>query len=287
MTEPHRENARFRRRYGPWALITGASDGIGGALAAAVAARGLNVVLIARNEDRLHHLADQLHTAHGVDTVVIAADLSEPTAVADLPVQTRQLDIGLVILAAGFGAAGQFTDIPAPDQLAMVDVNVTAVTALSHAFASRLAARDRGGLLLFGSLLGWQGVPGQAVYAATKAYVQVLAEGLRAELRPRGVDVVAVAPGPVRSGFGARAGLTMTSATAPQVVATGALAALGKRGTVVPGARGKFLTAALATLPRRQRTRVLGRVIAKMTTIKPASDQGIRPMSSLPGSRLL
>lgn len=273
MTRRPGDDEDFRRRYGPTALITGAGDGIGRALAAAVAARGLDVVLTSRNEQRLHELAAQLRSAHGVEATVIRADLADAAAVAYLEEQTRTVDIGLAVLAAGFGAAGQFIQLAAADQLEMIAVNITAVTALSHAFASRFIAREGGGLVVFGSLLGWQGVPGQAVYAATKAYVQSLAEGLHGELGPRGVDVIAVSPGPVRSGFATRAGLTMTSATSPPVVAAAALAALGRRTTVVPGAHGKFLTATLATLPRQLRTRVLARIMAKMTTVDPVPDQ--------------
>jgi short-subunit dehydrogenase len=147
----------------------------------------------------------------------------------------------------------------------LIALNITAVTSLSHTFAGRLAARGKGGIVLFGSIVGWQGVPGQANYAASKAYVQNLAEGLHDELKPRGVDVLSIAPGPVDSGFGARAGLTMTSATSPEVVAKAVLGALGRR-TVIPGARAKFLTSALTPLPRRIRSRILGNVIAGMRT---------------------
>jgi short-subunit dehydrogenase len=125
---------------------------------------------------------------------------------------------------------------------------------------------------LIGSIVGWQGVPGQANYAASKAYVQNLAEGLHDDLKPLGVDVLAVAPGPVDSGFGARAGLRMNSATSPDVVATTALNALGRRRTVIPGSRAKFLTAALTLLPRRLRSLVLGKVIADMRIATAAED---------------
>jgi uncharacterized protein len=153
-------------------------------------------------------------------------------------------------------------------------VNVTAVTRLAHTYARRLVIRGQGGIMLFGSILGWQGVPGSASYAATKAYVQSLAEGLRPELATNGVDVLSIAPGPVRSGFGARAGMTMTFATTPEVVASGALSALGRRMTVVPGFRGKFLTTALATLPRRLRIRVLADVVARMVNPTPSQPAG-------------
>ena len=155
-----------------------------------------------------------------------------------------------MVLAAGFGTTGTVLETSLAEELDLIAVNVTAVMRLSHTFAGRLAVRGKGAIVLFGSIVGWQGVPGQANYAASKAYVQSLAEGLHDELAPRGVDVLAVAPGPVDSGFGARAGLTMTSATSTEVVAADTLNALGRR-SVVPGARGKFLTSALMPLPRR------------------------------------
>ncbi|WP_137149273.1 SDR family oxidoreductase [Mycolicibacterium sp. CR10] len=251
-------------RYGPWALVTGASDGIGKALATRIAGEGINVVLVARRGEALHTLAAELTASYGVETMVLPADLAVPGAAGDVARLTGRIDIGLVILAAGFGTTGTFLKTQLAEELQLVAVNITAVTQLAHAFAGRLAARGRGGIVLFGSIVGWQGVPGQANYAASKAYVQSLAEGLHDELAPCGVDVLAVAPGPVDSGFGARAGLTMTSATSPDVVAAATLDALGRRRTVIPGARGKFLTAALTPLPRRIRSLILGRVIAGM-----------------------
>ncbi len=256
---------RNAHRYGPWALVTGASDGIGRAMAGRIAAEGINVVLVARSTDRLHALATELSAAHNVDTRVLPTDLADPGAVDAISDLTSELDIGLVVLAAGFGTTGTFLETTLKEELQLIAVNITAVTGLSHTFAGRLAARGKGGIVLFGSIVGWQGVPGQANYAASKAYVQSLAEALHDELKPRGVDVLPVAPGPVDSGFGARAGLTMTSATSPEVVAAAALNALGRR-TVIPGARGKFLTSALTPLPRRVRSRILGKVIAGMRT---------------------
>lgn len=127
-----------------------------------------------------------------------------------------------------------------------------------------MAERGAGGIILFGSILGWAGVPGQANYAATKAYAQTLAEGLHGELKPLGIDVLSVAPGPVHTGFAARAGLSMRSATSPQVVADAAWAALGRKVTVVPGAQAKVMTASLKLLPRRARSAILSRVMASM-----------------------
>lgn len=253
-----------REKYGPWALITGASDGIGRAIARRAAADGLNVILAARSEDRLRALATELEQAHGVEAHVVPVDLSQPTGVRALIEAVGRRDVGLAVLAAGFGTNGPLTDSPMSDELEMIGVNVTAVAQLSQVFARLMTARKRGGIVLFGSVLGWQGVPGQANYAATKAYVQSLAEGLHGELKPNGVDVLCVAPGPVHTGFAARAGMTMTSAATPDVVADAAWSALGHRVTVVPGWQAKVMTASLKSLPRYARSLILGRVMASM-----------------------
>ena len=261
---------RSAHPYGPWAVVTGASDGIGKALASRLASDRVNVVLVARSEARLQALAGELSAAHGIETMVLVADLSEPGAADTIEALTSRIDVGLVALVAGFGTTGTFLETALTEELQLIAVNISAVMRLSHTFAGRLVARGKGGIVLFGSIVGWQGVPGQANYAASKAYVQSLAEGLHDDLKPFGVDVLAVAPGPVDSGFGARAGLTMTSATSPDVVGAATLHALGRRRTVIPGALGKVLTASLAPLSRRLRSRILGKVIAGMRSKQPA-----------------
>ena len=256
-------------RYGPWALVTGASDGIGQTVARQLAAAQLNVVLVARRENALRALAAELIAAHQVQTRVIAVDLTEPDALHTVEHHTSDLDVGVAVLAAGFGCAEPFLDAPLRSQLDMIAVNITAVTALTHSLGQRMSARGAGAIVLFSSLLGWHGVPGQVSYAATKAYVQALAEGLGRELAPRGVGVLAVAPGPVHSGFAQRAGMTISFADTPETIAAATLSALGRSTTIVPGWRGKLLTAAMTTLPRRIRIMLLGRIVSGMRT--PAS----------------
>jgi short-subunit dehydrogenase len=174
------------------------------------------------------------------------------------------MDVGLVIAGAGYGLAGRFLDNSLADELDMIDVNCRAVAELVHRFAAPMVARRAGGIILFSSIVAFQGVPGQANYAATKAWVQVFAEGLGRELQPAGVDVLAVAPGPVATGFAARAGLSMGAAEKPEVVARASLNALGHTGTVRPGTLATLLEASLSLLPRRGRTRILGQVMAGM-----------------------
>jgi short-subunit dehydrogenase len=258
---------RFRVRYGPWALVTGASSGIGQALAEHLAAAGLNVALAARREDRLTALAARLHDAHGVRTRVTAVDLAQSADAMKLVKDTGDLDIGLLAAAAGFGAAQPFIDSDLAEQLEMLDVNCRAVLILTRLLAPRLADRQQGGgIVLFGSLAGRQGAPGTAAYGASKAWVQALGEGLHVELARHGVDVLTVTPGPVHSGFAERAGMRLDTAVTADQVAAGALGGLRQRRmTTSPGALSKLLGSALAPLPRQARTRIMGRVLAGLT----------------------
>lgn len=253
------------RRYGPWALVTGASDGIGRAFARHLAAEGLHLVLVARRGVALQALAEELNQAHGVQSRVLALDLAAPDALPQLAEATADLELGLLVAAAGFGSSGPLLEAALDDELGMVDLNCRAVTAQAWHFGRRFAAQRRGGLVLMSSLLAFHGTPRAAHYAATKAYVQSLAEGLRVEWAPLGVEVIASAPGPVRSGFEARADMQMAQALPPEVVARVTMQALGRRTTVRPGWLSKLLGWSLATLPRAGRVRVMTQVMKGMT----------------------
>jgi len=264
ITKP-RPATRLAREYGTWAVVTGASEGIGRAIAVRLAEAGLNLVLVARREARLAQLAAELEDRFGIQSRVLPADLARSAEVGAVLEATEGLDVGLLVAAAGFGTSGAFVDNDLEAELSMVDVNVRAVTQMSHAFGQRFAARGRGGLVLMSSLLAFCGVPRAANYAATKAYVQALAEGLRLELGPLGVDVIASAPGPVRSGFADRADMHMGMAADPDTVARGTLAALGRWTTIRPGFLSRFLEASLSTAPRFVRTRILAQVMRGFT----------------------
>lgn len=263
--ERARHPRSLRGRYGPCAVVTGASDGIGREFARRLAVAGLDLVLVARREARLVELGEELEARHGVQARVVAVDLGSPSGVAELLERTAHLEVGLLVASAGFGTSGSFVDADLEAELQMVDVNCRAVAALAHHFGARFARQRRGGLVLMSSLVAFQGVPRAANYAATKAYVQTLAEGLRHELAPFGVDVVASAPGPIRSGFAARARMDMRMALLPSSVAYETLRALGKRGTVRPGWLSKLLELSLAILPRWGRVKVMAHVMGGMT----------------------
>lgn len=252
----------FQTSYGPWAVVTGASSGIGRAFAADLARRGLNLVLVARREAALDALAGEMSS---LETRVVAADLGTEGGLAAVEEATADLDVGLLVASAGFGTSGALSDGDLQGEMEMLDVNCRAVLRQSHHFGRRFAGRGRGGIVLLGSLVGFQGTPYAAHYAATKAYVQALGEALHVELKPRGVDVVVSAPGPVHTGFADRADMQMGAALRPEDVVGPTLAALGRRQTVRPGLLSKALAAGLAPLPRWARVRMMERVMGGMT----------------------
>jgi uncharacterized protein len=221
----------------------------------ALAKEGFKLVLVARRQERLAELEVEL----AVDSTIVAVDLGTPDGLATLERETRQLDVGLLVASAGFGTSGPFLEAPLDAELSMIDVNCRAVAALSHHFGQRLVKRGRGGLRH------------AANYAATKAWVQSFAEGLQLELAPLGVDVLASAPGPIRSGFGERADMKMSMALGPEAVATSSLNALSRRGTVRPGWLSKVLEWSLMFLPRWGRVRVMSLVMGGMTAHQPLS----------------
>ncbi|MEO1018853.1 MAG: SDR family oxidoreductase [Pseudomonadota bacterium] len=255
----------WRARYGPWAVVTGASDGIGKALAQSVAQSGLNTVLVARRHIELERLAAELESRYGIEVLIVDADLGAPAGVDAVRRETAEKEIGLLIACAGFGTSGRLIDSDLDAELDMIDVNCRAVLALTWHFSRQFVRRGRGGLILMSSLVAFQGVPMAANYAATKAYVQTLAEGLRLELTPCGVDVLACAPGPIKSGFAARANMQMGMAQKPEDIAQATLRALGHKTTVRPGWLAKLLEGAMTGMPRWGRSRILGGVMRGMT----------------------
>lgn len=249
------------RRFGPWAVITGASNGIGRAFAVEAAAAGLDLVLVARRKALLEALAAELQQRRGVRCQVVPLDLTRADAMPRLAAATANLEVGLLVAAAGFGSAGPLLGQSQSAEAEMVALNCGAVLAQCLHFGERMVHRQRGGVVLLSSVVAFHGTPWSANYAATKAYVQSLAEGLRVEWAGQGVDVIACAPGPVASGFAQRAGMTMERTVAPEVVARQTLAALGRQGTVRPGALSKLLGWSLGMAPRALRVALMGRIM--------------------------
>lgn len=252
---------------GSWALVTGASSGIGVEIARDLARRGCNVVLTARGEAAMQRLADELTAGHGVDTAVEALDLSEPDAVAEL---VRRLDARgiapkLVVANAGFGIAGGFLDHPSDRLTAMLRLNMVALTELAHVYGGRMASAGEGGLLLVASLAAFQPDPGLSAYGATKAYVLSLGEALHVELAPRGVTVTVLNPGLVDTGFSATAGYAPPSGARVSVLPAATVARIGVdallagRASVIAGTLNKLAAFASKLTPRLWAARLIYR----------------------------
>lgn len=259
------EKNRLKIRYGSWALITGASSGIGKELAERLAESGLNVCIVARRKAALDEFASVLRSKYRIEVLVVEADLSQQRGIDDTLQAARMLDVGLLVASAGFGTSGLFVENSIDDEQQMLAVNCTALLALTHHFSRIFKARKKGGIILLSSLVAFQGVPYSAHYAATKAYVQSLAEGLYHELKPFGVDVLAAAPGPVSSGFAEVADMKMSMALKPSDVGIPILKALGRTSTVLPGFLSKLLVYSLSTAPRWGKVRLMQLIMGGMT----------------------
>ena len=254
----------FVSRYGPWALVAGASEGLGEQFARQVAARGLNVILVARRGELLQALAKDIARASGVDVRTLALDLARPETLTEIERATADLEVGLMVYNAAVSVIGSFLEHPIEDYREELEVNCRRPLELAHLFARPMAKRGRGGILLMSSLAGTQGSPFIAHYGATKAWNTVMAEGLWGELREHGIDVLACRAGATRTPKYLRDSGEERSAFVPEMepgdVAAEALAALGRKPSMVPG-RANRLAAGLMQrlLPRRTAVTLMGR----------------------------
>lgn len=227
------------KKYGRWALITGGSAGIGYAFAKQLAEKGHNLILAARNQERLDDSASKLIAAHGIKVKTIAIDLAKTDAPAELHRQTRKEAPGLVILNAGIETTGHFTRVESSAHRKLIDLNIQAPAEMARLYGADMVAKGRGGLVFLSSLFGYQGVPLVANYAASKAYILSLGEALHVEMKPYGVDVLVLSPGLTNTDMPANMPvdfnkMPITQHTPAKVARVG-LNALGKTASVVPG----------------------------------------------------
>jgi short-subunit dehydrogenase len=256
----------LREKYGPWALVAGASVGLGAAWADELARRKLNLILMARRAGPLEALAARLRSTHGVEVRTAAADLSEPRATEICAQLAAEHEIGLLVYNAAFSKIGAFLDGDLQDHLRTVDVNCRAPVALAFTLGRPMAARGRGAIVLMSSLAGSQGTPLISTYGATKAFNLVLAEGLWDELRGRGVDVLACRAGATRTpGFEASQPAGETPMMDPEPVVRQAIRALGRGPSMVPGGFNRLVAFLLGRLlSRRAAVRIMGTATRKL-----------------------
>lgn len=260
-----------RNYAGTTALITGASSGLGAEFARVLAARGASLVLVARRENRLAELADEISSAHGVEVHTVALDLAAPDATATLvaAVRERGLTIDSLINNAGYGMHGGLVDADAARLDEQVRLNVAAVVSLTRAFLPEMAASGRGVLVNVASTAAFQPLPLMAVYGATKAFVLSFTEAVAFEVRDSGLRVTALCPGATRTEFfdvvGSESAAVGRMQTAGQVVAT-AMRALDARrtpGSVVSGGVNRVGALFARILPRSVVVPMTARLMAQ------------------------
>ena len=252
----------MNRWQGKWALITGASAGIGTALARELAAGGTNLVLTARRRDRLVGLATELAAKHNIRTLACVADLAQPLGPQQIFsfTEEKNVTIDLLVNNAGFGAYGEFQKVELNRLVEMTQVNVTAVVHLTHLYLPGMVARRGGDILILASTAAFQPVPYISTYAATKAFDLFFAEGLAEEVRQYGIHVCALCPGSTETEFFQVAGQrnhTRRAPESPEKVARVGLEALAAgKSSVISGFTNWLGAETVRVVPRRVVARV-------------------------------
>src|SRR5690348_4254742 len=262
--------------YGPWAVVTGASSGIGRAFAEQLAAAGLHLVLASRSTEKLDALGGELARTRGISYRVVTVDLSRPDGASSLAAVCADLDVGLLISNAGSGRPGRLLDQPLEDLHSRFTLNAVTHLDLVHAFAPRLVARGRGGILLVSALGAVHGLPNMAHESASKAYVLNLGEALHHELAPAGVQVTVMLPGnvdtPIIDAFGVdRASMPIRPQPAERAVRETLDAFLAGRTLHIPGRLMRIMT---RLLPRNRSVRLNGRLLGQAASNLAARDLG-------------
>jgi uncharacterized protein len=262
----------MRARYSGWALVTGASSGIGRSLTRGLASRGLDVVLVSNQAAELEVVATEIRDAFGVQARTCCVDLAQPDFLERVLASTSDIDVSVVINNASFGVVGDFGTRTLADYDTLIAVNVRAYVALTHAYLPSLVAANRGALVFVSSINALSPIGGSAVYTASKAFELSFGGALWYELRDTAIDVLVVLPGPTRTGFQAKAGTKVAVwAMEPDDVAEGALAALGGGLVYIPGERNQAIAKLAGEMALEQR------IVAASEGLRRALVEGVDP----------
>jgi short-subunit dehydrogenase len=257
----------LKEKYGSWALITGASSGIGEGFAKRLASENMNLILVARRKERLKKISDELKNKYNVNIVVAPVDLSKENFMEELKEFVEDREVGVLINNAGFGSAGDFADSDVEQQANMIRVNCIAPTILTHHFVQQMKDRKKGAVIFLGSLVAYQPTPLTTIYSATKAFNLFMGEGLWYELRKYNIDVLTLNPGGTDTEFQKVANTSAgpVPRTVEEVVNT-AMKNLGKRMSVVDGFYNKVLSVLPRIITRRMTVRIAGKIRTKYFT---------------------
>ena len=254
------KSAEFHAKYGPWAIVTGASSGIGEEFCRQLAGLKLNLILIARRKEKLESLANELTSKHGIETRVVSTDLSTPDFLKQIQVATDSLDVGLLVNNAGLALTGNFLEHKIEDELSLLNVNCRAPLVLAHVFGNKMAQRGKGGIINISSASAFLPMPFWTNYSASKVYLLYLSEGLGYELQEKGVDVLALCPGGTRTEFSKVAGTKSGGMEPAQVVKLG-LKKLGKQPVAIAGVSNRIISFMNRFFSRQLLTKIGARVV--------------------------
>lgn len=267
---PAANSKSFRARYGPWALVAGASEGLGAEFARQLAQRGLHLILIARREKELTGLSGRLRKRFAVEVRALVFDLEEGNLTDFLQRTISDTNVGLMVYNAAFSTIAPFLQASVAQHQKVLDVNCRAPVTMVHYFGEKLVARGHGGIILMSSVSAFQGAPYLATYAASKAFNLHLGEALAFELQPHGIDVLVSCAGathtpnyvksqPQASGF------FQPPVLSPETVVRETLQALGKKEVVIPGRMNRFNRFIMSRLlSRKLAVRLFGKTMLKL-----------------------
>jgi uncharacterized protein len=260
----------MRKNYGSWALVAGASDGLGAEFARQLARKGLNLVLIARRGELLEKLSNELHSSNGIQVRPLVQDLADENLLTYIRQETSDIEVGMLVYNAAHSRIGAFIDQSLDNHLATINVNCRAPLLLAHEFGQKMRARRNGGIILMSSMSGLQGSALVASYAASKAFNLILGESLWEELRSSGVDVLACCAGATRTPAylatnPQNPGVLSAPLMDPPAVVKEALDSLGKTPSIVPGLANRVATFFMARLlPRQLAIKTIGKTLKSM-----------------------
>ncbi len=265
-------------KYGPWALITGGTSGIGRALAEQLAEKGLNLVLVARRQQLLDKISAKIADKYQVEVRGLKADLSDVASVEYVKEATEKLEIGLFIPNAGVENHGEFVNGDMNKEMRLVQLNSVTPMQLAHHFGSKMKERGKGGIMFLATTIGYGGTPFFSHYAASKAYILALGEGLHYELKKYGVDVTVLSPGgtdtPMIENFGFdMKNLPMPMMT-PEETATAGLKALGSKPSVIPGFQNNMMAfMSKHIMTRKANVSMAGKMMEKLMSPEKEQEQ--------------
>ncbi|MBN2486841.1 MAG: SDR family NAD(P)-dependent oxidoreductase, partial [Bacteroidales bacterium] len=261
------------KKYGNWALITGASSGIGKAFAFDVARQGLNLILVSEQEEALNQVANEITSLCKISAIPCCADLSDMNSIEKIELAAKGKEIGLLINDASYGIHGAFVKTSLPEYFHMINVNINAYVALTHTFMPQMAERKNGAIIMVSSLNAFSPIADSAIYTASKAFELYFGGALWQEAKADNIDVMVIMPGPTKTGFQERAGTKVnTMALTPEQLVEGAWPCLGKKMCYIPGLYNKLISFIGSNIEMEKRIVLASQIYKLMLHEKPESD---------------